>query len=103
VAREMAWPDWEASPPTEDDGPPIALDTVIGAYELRPGVVIDVARDGDELSLTLSGQPPIRFLRISESDFGSFSVETSLAFDDGDLILRQNDNELRCRRVGRYT
>ena len=102
VAREMDWPDWEASPRTEDDGPPIALD-VIGAYEVRPGVVIEVARDGDELQLTLSGQPPIRFLRMSESDFGSFSVETTVAFDDGDLILRQNDGELRCRRVDRYT
>jgi len=102
VAREMDWPEWEASPRTEDDGPPIALD-VIGAYEVRPGVVIEVARDGDELQLTLSGQPPIRFLRMSESDFGSFSVETTVAFDDGDLILRQNDGELRCRRVDRYT
>ena len=103
AAREMEWPDWEASPPAEDDGPPIVLDAVIGAYEVRPGMVIEVARDGDELTLTLSGQPPIRFLRISESDFGSFSVETTLALDDGDLILRQNDNELRCRRVARYT
>jgi hypothetical protein len=104
VSREMDWPDWEeASPRTEDDGPPIALDVVIGAYEVRPGVVIEVARDGDELQLTLSGQPPIRFLRMSESDFGSFSVETTVAFDDGDLILRQNDGELRCRRVDRYT
>lgn len=103
VAREIAWPDWAASPPAQDDGPPIALDAVIGAYEVRPGVVIDVARDGDELELTLSGQPPIRFLRSSESDFGSFSVETTLAFDDGGLILRQNDGEVRCRRVDRYT
>jgi len=104
VAHEMDWPDWEeASPRTEDDGPPIALDAVIGAYEVRPGVVIEVARNSDELQLTLSGQPPIRFLRMSESDFGSFSVETTVAFDDGDLILRQNDGELRCRRVDRYT
>jgi len=103
VAREMDWPEWEASPRTEDEGPPIALDAVIGAYEVRRGVVIEVARDGDELQLALSGQPPIRFLRMSESDFGSFSVETTVAFDDGDLILRQNDGELRCRRVDRYT
>ena len=103
VAREMDWPDWEASPPAEDSGPKNALEAAIGAYELRPGVVIEVARDGDELQLLLSGQPPIRFLRASESDFGSFSVETTLAFDDGGLILRQNDGEIRCRRVDRYT
>ena len=87
----------------EDDGADGRARSVIGAYEVRPGVVIEVARDGDELQLTLPGQPPIRFLRMSESDFGSFSVETTVAFDDGDLILRQNDGELRCRRVDRYT
>jgi CubicO group peptidase (beta-lactamase class C family) len=103
VAQEMDWPDWEPSPRPEDDGPPIALDDVVGAYEVRPGVVIETARDGDELRLALSGQPPIRFLRVSASDFGSFSVETTVAFDDGGLILRQNENELRCRRVDRYT
>ena len=72
-----------------------------GAYEVRPGVVIEVAPDGDEVEVTLSGQPPLRFLRISQSAFGSFSVETTVAFDDGELILRQNDGELRCRRVDR--
>jgi len=103
VARELGWPDWTASEPAEDDRPAIALDAAVGAYELRPGVAIEVARDGDELELTLSGQPPIRFLRISETDYGSFSVETTLAFDDGELILRQNDGELRCRRIDGYT
>lgn len=103
VARELDWPEWTAAEPAEDDGPTIDLDRVIGAYELRPGVVIEVARSGDQLELTLPAQPPIRFLRMSETDFGSFSVETTLAFDDGELIVRQNDGELRCRRVARYT
>jgi CubicO group peptidase (beta-lactamase class C family) len=101
VAHEMDWPDWEAPPPAEADGPSIALDAVTGAYEVRPGVVIELAPDGDEVEVTLSGQPPLRFLRISQSAFGSFSVETTVAFDDGELILRQNDGELRCRRVDR--
>jgi CubicO group peptidase (beta-lactamase class C family) len=99
VAQEMEWPDWKASEPAEDDAPAIALDALTGAYELRPGLVIEVARDGDELEVTLSGQPPIRFLRMSETDYGSFSVETTLAFEDGELILRQNDGELHARRV----
>lgn len=103
VARVMEWPDWKASEPSEDDAPAIALDGLPGSYELRPGVVIEVARDGDELELALPGQPSIRFLRASETEFGSFSVETTLAFDDGELILRQNDGELRCRRIDSYT
>jgi CubicO group peptidase (beta-lactamase class C family) len=103
VAPELDWPDWRAAEPAEDDGTSVALDPVIGGYELRPGVAIEVARDGDELELTLSGQPPIRFLRMSKTDYGSFSVETTLAFEDGELVLRQNDGELRCRRIVGYT
>lgn len=103
VARDLGWPDWTAALPVADDGPAKTPDAVVGAYELRPGVVIEVARDREELVLTLPGQPPIRFLRMSETDYGSFSVETSLAFDDGDLVLRQNGGELRCRRVDGYT
>jgi hypothetical protein len=101
-ARELDWPDWMPSEPPGDEGPTIALDALTGAYELRPGSAVEVSRHGDELELTLTGQAPIRFLRMSETDFGSFSVDTTLAFDDDELILRQNDGELRCRRV-RYT
>ena len=104
VARAMEWPDWEASEPADDTEPVVSLDALTGAYELRPGAVIEVARHGDELMVAALGQPAIRFLRVSETEFGSFAVETTLAFDGEELILRQNDGELRCRRVGsRYT
>ena len=104
VAREMAWPDWTPSQRSGDEGPATPIDALTGVYELRSGVLVElVARDGDELELTLSAQPPIRFLRSSATDFGSFSVDTTLAFEDGELILRQNDAEVRCRRVERYT
>ena len=62
--------------------------------------MVEVARHGDELVVAALGQPPIRFLRFSETEFGSFAVETTLAFDGEELVLRQNDGELRCRRVG---
>jgi CubicO group peptidase (beta-lactamase class C family) len=100
VAREMAWPDWTPSEPAEDEGPTLELDALTGVYELRPGVVIELGRSGEELELTVPGQRAIRFLRVSETSFGSFSVETTLTLDDGELILRQNGGELRCARVG---
>jgi hypothetical protein len=61
--------------------------------------VIEVARHGDELMVAAHGQPAIRFPRFSETEFGSFAVETTLAFHEKELVLRQNDGELRCRRV----
>ena len=100
VAGAMKWPDWEASEPGDDTEPAVSLDALTGVYELRPGGVVEVARHGDELVVAALGQPPIRFLRFSETEFGSFAVETTLAFDGEELVLRQNDGELRCRRVG---
>jgi hypothetical protein len=103
VAEAMGWPDWEASAPADDAEPDRPLDALTGVYELRTGSTIEIARDGDELAVTALGQPPIRFLRVSETEFGSFAVETVLAFDGDELVLRQNDGELRCRRIDSYT
>ncbi len=103
VAEAMEWPDWEASGPANDAEPVRPLDALTGVYELRPCATIEVARQGDELAVAALGQPPIRFVRLSETEFGSFAVETILAFDAEGLVLRQNGGELRCRRVERYT
>jgi CubicO group peptidase (beta-lactamase class C family) len=103
VAEAMEWPDWAASAPADDTEPVRALDALTGVYELRPGAAIEVARQGDDLAVVALGQPPIRFLRISETEFGSFAVETTLAFDAEGLVLRQNDGEVYCSRVEPYT
>jgi hypothetical protein len=77
----------------------------VGVYELRPDTRIVVEQDGDDLLVTVAAQAPIRFLRVSESEFGSFAVETTLAFGEagaggaGELVLRQNGGALTCRRV----
>ena len=85
--------------------PSIAPDAFTGVYELRPGALIEVALRGDDLLVAALGQAAIRFLREGEAEFASFAVETSLGFElvDGRaeaLVVRQNDGELRCRRVG---
>lgn len=100
VAPAMEWPDWTASETEDDAELAPGLEAVTGAYELRPGGLVEVARNGDELVLTVPGQPPIRFLRFSETEFGSFSVETTLTFEADELVVRQNDGELRCPRAG---
>ena len=105
VARTMEWPEYEASGPAEDAVPMVELGAFTGCYELRPDALIEVSRQGDDLLVKALGQPPISFLRLSETEFASFAVETTLAFASADregaaeLILRQNGAELRCRRV----
>ena len=101
----MGWPDYVIAERDGDAEPSIAPDAFTGVYELRPGALIEVALRGDDLLVAALGQPAIRFLRAGDAEFASFAVETSLGFElvDGrveGLVVRQNDGELRCRRVG---
>jgi hypothetical protein len=51
-------------------------------------------------------QPAVRFVRISETEFGSFALDTTLRFTPSadqrvtELIICQNGDELACRRTG---
>jgi CubicO group peptidase (beta-lactamase class C family) len=106
LGRALEWPDYAASelpdlPPSDDD-----LDRFVGTYEVRPGVTAVVSRRGGDLDVRLPGQHAVRFVRISDAEFGSFAVDATLRFDrvadDGtpELVIRQNDQEMTCRRLG---
>ncbi len=106
LGRELEWPDYEASEPPADTESGAALDAFTGVYELRPGATIAVSRRGDDLCVGAVGQPEVRFVQVSESEFGSFALDATLRFtrtaDQGvtELILCQNGDELACRRIG---
>jgi CubicO group peptidase (beta-lactamase class C family) len=106
LGRELEWPDYEPTEAPEHLESGAALDPFTGVYELRAGVTVDVSHRGDDLCVRAPSQPPIRFVRVSETEFGSFAVETTLRFTrsaDGEvteLILCQNGEELSCRRIG---
>lgn len=104
VARTMEWPDYTGAAPAAVPDEPPRIDALVGVYELPPDIAIDVSEHGDDLLVTISGQAPIRFARVSGTEYASFAVETTLVFgadagSAGELVLRQNGGELRCRRV----
>ena len=59
-----------------------------------------------ELTPASAADRSVRFVRVSETEFGSFGVDATLRFtrtaDQGvtELILCQNGDELTCRRIG---
>lgn len=105
LARELEWPDYETSERPRPDEPGVALDAFTGVFELRPGVVISVARRGDSLLVRATGQAEDRFVHESGTEFFSFAVDATLRFTPSErivteLILCQNGDELTFRRVG---
>jgi CubicO group peptidase (beta-lactamase class C family) len=106
LARGHDWEGYEAAPVTRSAPIPAAtLDAFAGDYELRPGVTLSVARHGDVLCVRAPGQEEIRFVRISETELGSFSVEATVRFtvgEDGrasELVVTQNGEEHAYRPV----
>lgn len=105
LGREMEWPDYEAAEPPENTQMGVALDPFTGVYELRSDARVSVSRDGDYLCVHVPGQRAARFVRLSETEFASVALDTTLTFSRAadervtELILHQNGDELSCRRI----
>jgi hypothetical protein len=72
------------------------LESYVGQYELAPGFVLTIRKEGDRLTAQASGQPRVRLRARSETDFQVSTVDASLTFmkdKDGkvtQLVLHQN-------------
>ncbi len=110
VATAFEWPDWPAM--AGDVAAPnlAALDRCAGAYELRPGVVFDVARHGLDLAVTFPGEPALTFYEYEDTTYYANVVETLLTFEGGgagrrtggapeSVTFKQNDAAVVCPRI----
>jgi len=64
------------------------LDTYIGKYELMPGFILTVTKEGNQLKTQATGQPAFDIFPKSENEFYLKVVDAQLVFnknDDGDV------------------
>jgi hypothetical protein len=84
---------------------PKIYDAYAGKYELAPGAIISVRRDGDRLMVQLTGQPSFEVFPESQVDFFYKVVDAQLTFvkdDNGEvnkLILHQNGANPPAKRL----
>jgi CubicO group peptidase (beta-lactamase class C family) len=89
---------------TAVDVEPAILDRYVGVYELQPGVTFDVQREGNRLTVQLTGQS--RFTLSAESDTKFFLtvVDAQISFEVDDqgrataLILHQGGMDQRAAK-----
>jgi hypothetical protein len=80
------------------------LESYVGQYDLAPGFVLTIRKEGDQLTAQATGQPRVRLTPKSETDFEVRSIDASLTFvKDADgkvtqLVLHQN-GEHEARKV----
>src|SRR3974390_138003 len=76
--------------------PTKVLQSYIGQYELAPGMVLTIRQEGDRLTGQLTGQPRLRLIPQSETDFKVSGVDGTVTFakdKDGkvsQLVVHQN-------------
>ncbi len=78
---------------------PEQLDRCVGRYELFPGFVLEVTREGDRLFSQATGQPKVEIFAESETEFFLKVVDAQLTFQlDGTgpakgLVLHQGGHD----------
>ena len=74
------------------------FDTYVGRYQLTPGFVIELTREGDRYWTQASGQGRVEVFALNDKTFFSNAVDAELRFDDakpGQLVLAQGGRELK--------
>ncbi|QCX38982.1 DUF3471 domain-containing protein [Aureibaculum algae] len=81
------------------------LDTYIGKYELQPGFILTVTRDGNQLKTQATGQSIIDVFPKSENEFYLKVVDAQLVFNKNDagnigsVTLFQGGREMEGKRI----
>jgi CubicO group peptidase (beta-lactamase class C family) len=84
---------------------PEQLERCVGRYELVPGFVLDVTREGDRLFSQATGQPKVEIFAGSEREFFFKVVDAQVTFQlvatgpaDG-LVLHQGGRDMKAKRL----
>ena len=93
------------APPSETKVDPALYDLYAGEYELAPGFVLTVRRDGSRLLTRATGQEELEVFPASETEYFLKVVDARITFVKGSdgkvtgLVLRQGGREMPAKRT----
>lgn len=79
-----------------------AFDARVGRYELAPGFVLALSREGERYYAQASGQPKLEIYAASETVFFARDIEAEVHFagaDSSHLVLHQNGRQIRAPKL----
>ena len=85
--------------------PNAVLETYIGKYELAPGFILEVTKEGNQLKTQATGQQVVDIFPKSENEFYLKVVDAQLVFNKNDageidsVTLFQGGREMKGRRI----
>jgi CubicO group peptidase (beta-lactamase class C family) len=84
---------------------PEQLERCVGRYELAPGFVLEITREGDRLHSQATGQPKVEIFAESETEFFLKVVDAQLSFSleaaglANSLVLHQGGRDIAAKRL----
>ena len=79
-----------------------AFDARVGRYELRPGFVMELSREGERYFAQATGQPKLEIFPMSETVFFSDDVDAEISFEPAagqGLVLKQGGRSIPARKL----
>lgn len=75
------------------------FDGKAGRYELRPGFVMELTRDGDRYFAQATGQGKLEIFPMSETVFFSDQADAEISFEGDGFVLKQGGRNTPARRL----
>ncbi|RZA32293.1 MAG: serine hydrolase [Lysobacteraceae bacterium] len=76
-----------------------AFDAHLGRYEIQPGMVLEVQRDGSRYFVQPTGQRRVEIFPLSETRFFARDVDAELSFEGQSLQFKQGSRNFSGRRI----
>jgi CubicO group peptidase (beta-lactamase class C family) len=105
IAAEYGWPDYRPKEKVITKVDSAIYDAYVGEYQLAPGAVITISKEGDKLMSQGPGQPRAELLPESETTFFLREVDAAFTFvkdQSGQVVqvnIRRGGREFQARRV----
>jgi D-alanyl-D-alanine carboxypeptidase len=79
-----------------------AYDKRVGRYQLAPGFILELTREGDRYYAQATGQGKLEIFAASDTVFFARAVDAEVRFDGSDssqLVLHQNGQQIKAPRL----
>jgi len=76
-----------------------AFDAHVGRYEIQPGMVLELLRDGGRYFVQPTGQRRLEIFPLSESRFFARDVDAEIGFDAQGMRFKQGNREMVGRKL----
>ena len=104
IAAEYRWPDYHPRERSIVKIDPAIYEAYVGQYEVAPGLVLSVTREGDKLFSQSPGQPRSEMLPESENTFFLRDIDAQFIFvrESGQVVrvtIRRGTREFQARKI----